>query len=82
MVVTASSRRAGRVNNKTKLLVVRGSEKVDLGQAETIVWDDPSSASGEPAKHQHVGAKGVESGEFLVSRVSSFQRYHAHPPLS
>ena len=76
MVVTASSRRAGRVNNKTKLLVVRGSEKVDLAAAETIVWEEGTSGSGEPTKHQHVGAKGVESGEFLVSRPRSFDWYY------
>ena len=67
-MVTASSRRAGRVTNKTKLLIYRGSDKVDLGNAETIVWDHETSSSSEPAKHQHVGAKGVESGELLVSR--------------
>lgn len=58
------------MTNKTKLLVVRGSEKVDLGAAETIVWDE-GSASSEATKNQHVGAKGVESGELLVSRPSS-----------
>ena len=65
------SRRAGRVTNKTKLLIYRGSDKVDLGDAETIVWDHDTSSSSDAVKHQHVGAKGVESGELLVSRPSA-----------
>lgn len=69
MVVT-SSRRAARVNNKTKLLIYRGSDKVDLGSAEVIVWDHEQGASSEGPKHQHVGAKGVESGELLVSGLA------------
>ncbi len=69
--MVTSSRRAGRVTNKTKLLIYRGSDKVDLGNAETIVWDHETSSSSE-AKQQHVGAKGVESGELLVSRRLSF----------
>lgn len=71
-MVTTSSRRAGRVTNKTKLLIYRGSDKVELGNAETIVWDHETSSSSEATKHQHVGAKGVESGELLVSRPRSF----------
>ena len=66
--MVTSSRRAGRVTNKTKLLIYRGSDKVDLGNAETIVWDHEPSSASEGGKHQHVGAKGVESGELLVSR--------------
>lgn len=68
--MVTSSRRAGRVTNKTKLLVYRGSDKVDLSAAETIVWNS-DSASGEATKNQHVGAKGVETGELLVSRTPS-----------
>lgn len=64
--MVTTSRRAGRVTNKTKLLVYRGSDKVDLSAAETIVWNS-DSASGEATKNQHVGAKGVETGELLVS---------------
>ncbi|WVW84986.1 hypothetical protein I302_107022 [Kwoniella bestiolae CBS 10118] len=73
-----SSRRAGRVTNKTKLLIYKGTDKVDLGAAETIVWEsnDPSSnsthhASSESTKHQHVGAKGVESGELLEHHLQA-----------
>ena len=63
--LVTSSRRAGRITNKTKLLIYRGSDKVDLGHAEVILWNDQD---GENApKHHHVGAKGVESGEMLVS---------------
>jgi enhancer of polycomb-like protein len=68
--MVTSSRRAGRVTNKTKLLIYRGSDKVDLGSAEVIVWDSQNgdgTSSSEDTKHQHVGAKGVESGELLVS---------------
>ena len=64
--LVTSSRRAGRVTNKTRLLVIRGSNDADLGEAEVIVWED-GAANGEAQKHQHVGAKGVESGELLVS---------------
>lgn len=85
--MVTSSRRAGRVTNKTKLLIYKGTDKVDLGAAETIVWEsnDPSSsnsahANSESTKHQHVGAKGVESGELLVSRLSSSTfSMHAYP---
>lgn len=69
--MVTSSRRAGRVTNKTKLLIYRGSDKVDLAAAETIVWENDPSGS-DAAKHHHVGAKGVESGELLVSRPVSF----------
>ncbi len=68
--MVTSSRRAGRVTNKTKLLIYRGSDKVDLRNAETIVWDHETSSSSETTKHQHVGAKGVESGELLVSGLA------------
>jgi len=68
--MVTSSRRAGRVTNKTKLYVVRGTKEADLGEAEIIVWEE--GGNGEAAKSQHVGAKGVESGELLVSWTSSF----------
>lgn len=74
--MVTTSRRAGRVTNKTKLLIHRGSDKVDLGNAEIIVWEHDSTSGAEATKHQHVGAKGVESGELLVSRVSSFTSMH------
>ena len=64
--MVTSSRRAGRVTNKTKLLIYRGSDKID-DTAETIHWDHDSSSNAEPSKSQHVGAKGVDSGEALVS---------------
>lgn len=79
--LVTSSRRAGRVTNKTKLLVVRGTKEADdLGEAEVVVWEDGSTSSvnnqaanGETAsQHNHVGAKGVESGELLVSWTCSF----------
>lgn len=74
--MVTSSRRAGRVTNKTKLLIYRGSNKVDLAHAEIIVWDQAgengTGGKAEANKHQHVGAIGVESGELLVSRVCSF----------
>ncbi|WVQ65343.1 uncharacterized protein L199_003519 [Kwoniella botswanensis] len=76
--MVTSSRRAGRVTNKTKLLIYKGTDKVDLGAAETIVWEsnDPSSsnsahANSESTKHQHVGAKGVESGELLEHHLQA-----------
>ncbi|WRT68052.1 uncharacterized protein IL334_005027 [Kwoniella shivajii] len=74
--MVTSSRRAGRVTNKTKLLIYKGTDKVDLGAAETIVWEsnDPSaSGSGhsEQTKHQHVGAIGVESGELLEHHLQA-----------
>lgn len=75
--MVTSSRRANRVTNKTKLLIYRGSDKVDLSNAETIVWEHDATASSEGVKHQHVGAKGVESGELLVSRPRSFIRSYA-----
>lgn len=78
--LVTSSRRAGRVTNKTKLLVVRGTKEADdLGDAEVVVWEDGSTSANhqaangsESSKHNHVGAKGVESGELLVSRPCSF----------
>lgn len=73
--MVTTSRRAGRVTNKTKLLIYRGSDKVDLALAEVIVWenqhDGNSSSSDGSAQPHHVGAIGVESNELLVSRVSS-----------
>jgi hypothetical protein len=73
--MVTTSRRAGRVTNKTKLLIYRGSDKVDLGLAEVIVWenqhDGNSSSSDGNAQPHHVGAKGVESNELLVSRPCS-----------
>jgi enhancer of polycomb-like protein len=73
--MVTSSRRAGRVTNKTKLLIYRGSDKVDLAHAEVILWTD---GDGESApKNQHVGAKGVESGEMLVSCFLAFIFYYA-----
>jgi hypothetical protein len=74
--MVTSSRRAGRVTNKTKLYVVRGTKEADLGEAEIIVWEE--GGNGEAAKSQHVGAKGVESGELLVSWTSSFT-FPMHP---
>jgi hypothetical protein len=75
--MVTSSRRAGRVTNKTKLLIYRGSDKVDLGSAEVIVWENQQNSDGttsaEGTKHQHVGAKGVESGELLVSTKRAFR---------
>jgi len=73
--MVTTSRRAGRVTNKTKLLIYRGSDKVDLALAEVIVWENqhdgnPSSSDGSAQPH-HVGAIGVESNELLVSRVPS-----------
>lgn len=70
--LVTSSRRAGRVTNKTRLLVVRGTKEADLQDAEVIVWDDGSGGNGEATKNQHVGAKGVESGELLVSCMLAF----------
>lgn len=85
--MVTSSRRAGRVTNKTKLLIYRGSDRVDLAHAEIIVWEQSGGGdhngtagggnhgSGEKSDHnksQHVGAIGVESGELLVSRSCSF----------
>lgn len=64
--MVTSSRRAGRITNKSRLLVYRGSDKVDLSAAETIVWNN-DSASESANKHNSLGAKGVESGELLVS---------------
>lgn len=71
-MVTTSSRRAGRVTNKTKLLIYRGNDKVDLGAAEVIVWEnDHSAAADEPKSAHGLGAKGVENAELLVSRPCS-----------
>lgn len=69
--MVTTSRRANRLNNKTKLLIYRGSDKLDLSSAEIVHWDHDTSSS-EGNKHQHVGAKGVESGELLVSWRRSF----------
>ncbi|OCF37306.1 hypothetical protein I316_01215 [Kwoniella heveanensis BCC8398] len=87
--MVTSSRRAGRVTNKTKLLIYKGTDKVDLSAAETIVWEsDPSSSSAhaEQTKHQHVGAKGVESGELLEhhlqAALSSASLLHSRAPTS
>ncbi|WVF68779.1 hypothetical protein IAT40_003551 [Kwoniella sp. CBS 6097] len=87
--MVTSSRRAGRVTNKTKLLIYKGTDKVDLSAAETIVWEnDPSSSSAhaEQTKHQHVGAKGVESGELLEhhlqAALSSASLLHSRAPAS
>lgn len=67
--MVASSRRASRVSNKTKLLVYRGSDKVDSSLAEAIVWNADSAS--DSANKQHLGAKGVETGELLVSTMHS-----------
>ncbi|KAK4683741.1 enhancer of polycomb-like protein, partial [Tremellales sp. Uapishka_1] len=81
--MVTTSRRAGRVTNKTKLLIYRGSDKIDLGSAETIVWDHDHSASAEGTKSQHVGAKGVESNELqehhLQAALSSASLLHSRP---
>ncbi|WVR06584.1 hypothetical protein IAU60_003616 [Kwoniella sp. DSM 27419] len=72
--MVTSSRRAGRVTNKTKLVIYKGTDKVDLGAAETIVWEsDPSGSGGASSeqKSQHVGAKGVESGELLEHHLQA-----------
>nr|XP_031864462.1 uncharacterized protein CI109_000376 [Kwoniella shandongensis]KAA5531534.1 hypothetical protein CI109_000376 [Kwoniella shandongensis] len=71
--MVTSSRRAGRVTNKTKLVIYKGSNKVDLTAAETIVWENESTggAHAEATKHQHVGAKGVESGELLEHHLQA-----------
>ena len=61
--IAASSRRAARLTNKTKLLVCRGTESVDLDAAEPFLWE---SDAADQAKNQHVGSMGVESGEMLV----------------
>ncbi|WWC88395.1 uncharacterized protein L201_003306 [Kwoniella dendrophila CBS 6074] len=82
--MVTSSRRAGRVTNKTKLLIYKGTDKVDLGAAETIVWESnesSGSAHSEQTKHQHVGAIGVESGELLEhhlqAALSSASLFHS-----
>ncbi|WWC71031.1 uncharacterized protein I206_104984 [Kwoniella pini CBS 10737] len=75
--MVTSSRRAGRVTNKTKLLIYKGTDKIEENAAETIVWEsNDSSASGsnqhsDQTKHQHVGAKGVESGELLEHHLQA-----------
>jgi len=72
--MVTTSRRAGRVTNKTKLLIYRGSDKVDLALAEVIVWEnqhDGNSSSDGNAQPHHVGAIGVESNELLVSQPRS-----------
>lgn len=69
-MVSASSRRAGRVTNKSRLLVVRGSDKIDSAVAETVLLQ-PEAATAEPSKNHGVGAKGVETGELLVRVHSS-----------
>lgn len=69
-MVSASSRRAGRVTNKSRLLVVRGSDKIDSAAAETVLLQ-PEAATAEPSKSHGVGAKGVETGELLVRVHSS-----------
>jgi enhancer of polycomb-like protein len=79
--MVTTSRRAGRVTNKTKLLIYRGSDKVDLGLAEVIVWENqhdgnPSSSDAASQPH-HVGAIGVESNELLVSHVPSTTLFDA-----
>ena len=69
-MVTSSRRLINKtklLTNKTKLLIYRGSDKVDAGNAETIVWDHETSSSSEATKHQYLGAKGVDSDELLVS---------------
>ncbi|EIW67543.1 hypothetical protein TREMEDRAFT_33468 [Tremella mesenterica DSM 1558] len=84
-MAVGSSRRAGRVTNKTRLVIYRGSDQVELSSAEVIVWEtDPTSS--EPTKHQHVGAKGVESGELLEhhlqAALSSASLLHSTLPTS
>ncbi|ORY30601.1 enhancer of polycomb-like-domain-containing protein [Naematelia encephala] len=69
--MVTSSRRAGRVTNKTKLLILKGNERADLASAEIIVWENETSSSSEGTKHQHVGAKGVESGELLEHHLQA-----------
>lgn len=65
--MVTSSRRIGRVTNKTKLIIYRGSDKVDTSAAETVLWDQEAGGAGKDSnKHQHIGATGVESGELLV----------------
>jgi hypothetical protein len=84
--MVTTSRRAGRVTNKTKLLIYRGSDKVDLGVAEVIVWenqhDGNSSSSDGSAQPHHVGAKGVESNELLVSHPRSTFLFDASGQVS
>lgn len=83
--MVTTSRRAGRVTNKTKLLIYRGSDKVDLGLAEVVVWEnqhDGNSSSSDGGKPHHVGAKGVESGELLVSRLGSTRLLNAWRTIS
>ncbi|ODO00149.1 hypothetical protein I350_06774 [Cryptococcus amylolentus CBS 6273] len=70
--MVTSSRRAGRVTNKTKLLIYRGSDKVDPEVAETVLWDQDSSGAGKDStKHQHIGATGVESNELLEHHLQA-----------
>ena len=83
--MVTSSRRAGRVTARTKLLIYRGSDKVDLALAEVVVWEnqhDGNSSSADGGKPHHVGAKGVESGELLVSRVRSTRLLNAWGEVS
>lgn len=77
--MVTSSRRIGRVTNKTKLIIYRGSDKVDTSAAETVLWDQEAGGAGKDStKHQHIGATGVESGELLVRiRMCSFTFYYA-----
>jgi hypothetical protein len=84
--MVTTSRRAGRVTNKTKLLIYRGSDKVDLALAEVIVWenqhDGNSSSSDGTAQPHHVGAIGVESNELLVSQPRSTRLFDAWRQVS
>lgn len=77
--MVTSSRRIGRVTNKTKLIIYRGSDKVDTSAAETVLWDQEAGGAGKDStKHQHIGATGVESGELLVRiRMCSFTFHYA-----
>jgi enhancer of polycomb-like protein len=71
--ITGSMRRAARLTNKTKLLICRGTESIDVDQAEEILWDTDSA---DAPKHQHVGAMGVETGEMLVRPSNSIACMH------
>lgn len=77
--MVTSSRRIGRVTNKTKLIIYRGSDKVDTSAAETVLWDQEAGGAGKDStKHQHIDATGVESGELLVRiRMCSFTFHYA-----
>ena len=72
----ASSRRAARLTNKTKLLICRGTESVDLAQAEAFLWDTDTA---DAPKNQHVGAMGVETGEMLVRPSTLIACMHRQP---